>query len=62
MCDNKIVQNKLGQIPGLWELGKLSESAILRYRNHQKIKGNVQFVQKVTFEFLMDFKQNTYRS
>ena len=26
------------------------------------LKGNVQFVQKVTFEPLMDFKQNHYES
>ena len=32
---------------------------ILNYESH-KFKGNVQFVQKVTFEPLMDFKQNHY--
>ena len=26
------------------------------------VKGNAQFAQKVTFEYLMDFKQNHYLS
>ena len=34
--------------------------SICFYKIHINIKGNMQFVQKVTFEPLMDFKQNHY--
>ena len=33
-----------------------------RFRHSQFLKGNAQFFQKVTFEPLMDFKQNHYGS
>ena len=46
---------------GLGSRMQLSEKLAL-FKKLDTIKGNVQFVQKVTFEPLMDFKQSYYGS
>ena len=46
------------------EIVSLRPSAFLEVilYGYKTLKGNAQFVQKVTFEPLMDFKQNHYES
>ena len=40
----------------------VSENVFMKLRKVKIFKGNTQFVQKVTFKPLMDFKQNYYGS
>ena len=43
----------------MWSL-RQSKSRIIKEQEAKGLKGNMQFGKKVTFEPLMDFKQNHY--
>ena len=56
---NRVVGGRPGVL-SLWLLSFINREFAMLILND--LKGNAQFVQKVTFELLMNFKQNHYGS